>query len=886
MDLAVLVACGTFSYHVINPLTYTEHDLEIVKHSLTFYCGLEPHNVICFSDSASQLSNRPTRSNIIHCLYDLQSKQMSINNLYFYFSGHGFRSYLDNKDYLTTADTCPGCLEDTALSLDLICRLLKNLNSNNIILFLDACKSVIDSKSLVENFTFDPANKYLNGIAVFYSCSLNQNSFEEEQLKASIFTYCLGQALSETGGCRTVGELADNLTKSVPSLCKKYGKPEQKPYTCTENQGLENVFLIGSLTKDIFFELRSPVPFCGRSISSQTIFAIDFGMTKSIIAAPLETGNELIPSFSGSIFVPTSISFNKSYQYVTGEKSINKIGDDEYITIRNFKRDLGFGKYHEIFGLKLSVEMISLLFLKSLIRNAEEYYQIKVTNCMVSTPANFHFLQNHAMESIISHMGLHLIRTIGEPCCAALNLPEPSSHAETSLIVDLGGGTLDITVMEVGDGVYETLFISGDHLLGGLDYDMALSDAIRENLLKCFPLAKVAGKLEETILKEAERAKKLLNTNASVTIILGDIELSDGSLADYKQTITYNDFLQITEPLNARISAVLDSIKQYNQTEAPLTVSSILLGGIGSKICSVKQLLKDRYPTACLIETFCEKAVIEGLCTYAGKLNGLSYYGGTKKNNPADILLLDCLYYIITVSSCPSLVLSDVTPTIATESMTYLRNKLLSCLIRESCTVSITGLFQSKERKELLSYFISKQESAFTHVSLYEYAGNIELWVNERKMSKVRYYFGTDISQLEITFNSLESIDLCITDFGLTIPFYKIHSFSIKCDQELQLGAYYPNKEKETIFYKALDFEGSCNTELELYIDSDANRTLLALLIDRVKNCIYEIQLNNLYKNKPSYLPPGLREETFTVICEKNNLFTNYENEIFRVIPS
>lgn len=882
MDLAVLVTCGTFLYHTINPLTYMEHDLEIVKHSLTAYCGLEPHNVICFSDSASQLSNRPTRSNIIHCLYDLQSKQMSVNNLYFYFSGHGFRSYLDNKDYLTTADTCPGCLEDTALPLDLVCRLLKNLKANYIILFLDACKSVIDSKSLVENFTFDSVNKYLNGIAVFYSCSLNQNSFEEEQLKASIFTYCLGQALSETGGCRTIGELAGYLTEAVPSLCKKYEKPEQLPYTCMEYRELENVFLIGSLTKDIFFELRSPVPYCEKIISSETIFAIDFGMTKSIIAAPLETGNELIPSFSGSFFVPTSISFNRSYQYVTGEKSINKIGDDEYITIRNFKRDLGTGKYHEIFGLKLSVEMISLLFLKSLIRNAEEYYQIKVTNCMISTPANFHFLQNHALESIISHMGLHLIRTIGEPCCAALNLPNPSSQAETSLIVDMGGGTLDITVMEVGDGVYETLFISGDHLLGGLDYDLALSNAIRDELLKCFPLAKLTGKLEETILIEAERAKKLLNTNASVSLLLGDIELSDGSLADCKQTITYNDFLQITAPLNARIAAILDSIEQYNQTEAPITVNSILLGGIGSKICSVKQLLKDRYPTARLIETFCEKAVIEGLCTYAGKLNGLLYYGGTKKNNPADILLLDCLYYIITVSSSPSLIVSDVAPTNVFNI--YLRKKLLSCNISESCSVSITCIYQSQERKEILSYFINKRESAFAHVSLYEYAGFIELWVNETYISKARYHFVTDISQLEITFNGLESIDICITDFGLTTPNYRICPFSVICNQELLLGACYPNKEKETIFFKTLNCGDSCNTELELHIDSDANRTIFALLVDRAKKCIYAIQLNNLYKNESVSLRSWLREEEFTVINEKNNLFTSYENKIFRVI--
>ncbi|MCB7317771.1 Hsp70 family protein [Lacrimispora sp. 210928-DFI.3.58] len=647
MNAAFLISCSTYGDPRISALKYPENDRELMRTSLVNYCRLKEEEIFTISSGTDKSGCRSERNAVISflCKKKEELTDCGINNLIVYFSGHGFHSGLDGHDYIALGDACLDYLEETSISLELLCRILKGFDACHIILFIDACKSVVYSKAPCFSRDYEPDREYLKGISVFFSCSANQEAFESKKLGASIFTYCLTEALSEKGKCRTVRELNGYLKTEVPLLCQKCGKKIQNPYISVEDISLADVNLLCEITLHSFRDMSQGISWFGKKISEDIIFALDFGSSKTILGVAVEETIYFLPSLSESIYIPTWISFDKYLNYWTGEDAQRKSDENSYVTINDFKRYLGTGKEYQVFDVSLPVEIVALLYIKSIMKRGEQYFGIKVKHCMIATPGNFGFQQNNALEAVIMYTGAKLIRSIGEPCCAGLNYPyiQRERAYDKILVVDMGGGTTDLSVMEAGDGVLETLFVAGDNEVGGLDYDRVLYDHILQSIKAGLPEARIDDKVMSNILKEAEAVKKKLSKRERAELLISDLEDEKGFLVDFSVDISRKEFAELTNALNKKIEHLLKNVQSF-LSDNDMVIDSILLGGLGTRICSVTELIKTFFPDVDIIDRYCENAVILGLCNYAGLLSGLKPYGGMKEE-AYNILLLDNLYY-------------------------------------------------------------------------------------------------------------------------------------------------------------------------------------------------------------------------------------------------
>lgn len=636
--MAILISCSGYDDRQISSLNYADDDLELISNCLINYCCFKQAELIKITKRKG--AKRPNRAEIISAIISAKEEYENIDNLVFYYSGHGFHSANDDNDYIVPADANVGALEATSISLHLICKLIKNLNAKNNVLFIDACKSIIYSKN-VKFESFDIGAEYFKGMAVFYSCGLDQDSFEIHETRSSIFSYCLSLALSEIGKCRTIKELSVYMCSEVPALCKKYGKPIQKPYVSIEHLGIIDISLFNEPSINIFKEIKHHVKYYNLKLSENAIIALDFGSYRTLLAIPAVDGEAVYVPFLSSTFIPTVISFDKNLNYCVGEDAVKKIGDPNHITIQNFKRYVGLDKKYVVFNYYVSAEILAILFIKSILNNAKEYFGVVFKQIMISVPGNFKFNQWNAFEAIIHFLGITLIRSIGEPCCAGLNFPKISDKAfgaeNIVIVLDIGGGTSDLSVMDAGKGVLQTLYVSGDNELGGIDYDDVVYTHLKQKVNDRFDDIVDVANVDARLHYESEKVKKALAKNENIEIFIPDIERKNGELEDFILSVNRQDFRNMTESLNNRIECLLNDAEKFCRNSRHRRPRYILLGGLGSKIFTIAELLVKKFPNAEVIDTYCENAVITGLCKYAGVLD--------TRISKSDLLLLDCMYY-------------------------------------------------------------------------------------------------------------------------------------------------------------------------------------------------------------------------------------------------
>src|SRR6266513_2148268 len=249
---------------------------------------------------------------------------------------------------------------------------------------------------------------------------------------------------------------------------------------------------------------------------------IDLGTTNSVVSV-LEAGEPtVIPNAEGARTTPSVVGFSKAGEVLVGEVAKRQAITNPDRTIRSVKRNMGTGWTVDIDGKKYTAQEISARILQKLKRDAESYLGDTVTQAVITVPAYFNDAERTATKEAGQIAGLEVLRIINEPTAAALAYGlEKGSSDETVLVFDLGGGTFDVSILEIGDGVFEVKSTHGDTQLGGDDWDQRVIDWLVDSFKSAHGVDLGNDKMALQRLKEAaEKAKIELSQVAETTINL------------------------------------------------------------------------------------------------------------------------------------------------------------------------------------------------------------------------------------------------------------------------------------------------------------------------------------------------------------------------------
>ena len=310
------------------------------------------------------------------------------------------------------------------------------------------------------------------------------------------------------------------------------------------------------------------------------IIGIDLGTTNSCVAV-MEGGEPVvIPSAEGGRTTPSVVAFSK-----TGERLIGQVAKRQAITnpehtIMSIKRDMGSDRRVRIEDKSYSPQEISAMILTKLKQDAESYLGEKVTQAVITVPAYFSDSQRQATKDAGVIAGLDLLRIINEPTAAALAYGLDKEDNQKILVYDLGGGTFDVSVMEIGDGVFEVLATRGNNRLGGDDFDQRIIDYLADEFKKSEGIDLRMDKMALQRLKEAaEKAKMELSSVLTTNINLPFITADASGPKHLDITLTRAKFEEMTADLVEKTLVPLrDAIKDAGLTANEID-RVILVGG-------------------------------------------------------------------------------------------------------------------------------------------------------------------------------------------------------------------------------------------------------------------------------------------------------------------
>ena len=251
------------------------------------------------------------------------------------------------------------------------------------------------------------------------------------------------------------------------------------------------------------------------------IIGIDLGTTNSCVSV-MEGGEPVvIPNSEGDRTTPSVVAFSKDGERLVGKIAKNQAVTNPENTVISIKRDMGTNKKVKIGAEEFSPQEISAMILQKLKADAESYLGQKVTEAVITVPAYFSDSQRQATKDAGKIAGLNVLRIINEPTAAALAYGVEKENEQKVLIYDLGGGTFDVSILEIGDGVFEVLATSGNNKLGGDDFDNKIMDFLVEEFKKETGIDLGQDTVAKQRLKEAaENAKKELSQAGQTTINL------------------------------------------------------------------------------------------------------------------------------------------------------------------------------------------------------------------------------------------------------------------------------------------------------------------------------------------------------------------------------
>ena len=363
------------------------------------------------------------------------------------------------------------------------------------------------------------------------------------------------------------------------------------------------------------------------------IIGIDLGTTNSCVAV-MEGGKPVvITNTEGSRTTPSIVSFAKDGERKVGEPAKRMAVTNAENTVVSIKREMGTDYKKEIDGKKYSPQEISAMILQKLKADAESYLGEKVTDAVITVPAYFNDAQRQATKDAGKIAGLDVKRIINEPTAAALAYGLDNEKEQKIMVYDLGGGTFDVSIIEIGDGVIEVLSTSGDNRLGGDDFDQKIIDYMLSEFKSQEGVDLSSDKMAMQRLREAaEKAKKELSSATTTNINLPFITATSEGPKHLDMTLTRAKFDELTRDLVERTAVpVQNALKDAGITASEL--GQVLLVGGSTRIPAVQDKVKaltGKEPSKSLNPDEC---VALGASVQGGKLAGDAGAG--------DILLLD-----------------------------------------------------------------------------------------------------------------------------------------------------------------------------------------------------------------------------------------------------
>ena len=322
------------------------------------------------------------------------------------------------------------------------------------------------------------------------------------------------------------------------------------------------------------------------------IIGIDLGTTNSCVAV-MEGGKPVvIANTEGMRTTPSVVGFLKTGERVVGEPAKRQAVTNADKTISSIKRHMGTDYRVEIDGKKYSPEEISAMILQKLKSDAEGYLGEKVTEAVITVPAYFSDAQRQATKDAGKIAGLDVKRIINEPTAAALSYGLDNEQEQKIMVYDLGGGTFDVSIIEIGEGVIEVLATAGDNKLGGDDFDNAVTQYMLDEFKKAEGIDLSGDKMAMQRLKEAaEKAKKELSSAMTTNINLPFITANQDGPKHFDMNLTRAKFDELTADLVDRTKVpVQTALEDAGLTAADL--DKVLLVGGSTRIIAVQEEVK------------------------------------------------------------------------------------------------------------------------------------------------------------------------------------------------------------------------------------------------------------------------------------------------------
>ena len=364
------------------------------------------------------------------------------------------------------------------------------------------------------------------------------------------------------------------------------------------------------------------------------VIGIDLGTTNSCVAV-MEGGEPVvIPNAEGSRTTPSVVAFQKDGTRVVGQVAKNQAVANPDKTVISIKRKMGSDYKVKIDDKAYSPQEISAMILSKLKADAEAYLGSKVTDAVITCPAYFTDAQRQATKDAGKIAGLNVLRIINEPTAAALSygLDKDKENSKV-MIYDLGGGTFDVSILEISDGVFEVLATNGNNMLGGDDFDKKLMDYMADEFKKAHGVDLTKDKMAMQRLKEAaEKAKIELSGTMSTTVSLPFISMTAAGPVHLDMEITRQKFEALIADLVEKTAepmrlAMKDAGLSYNDID-----KVILVGGSTRVPCVVQK-----------VKQLTGKEPFKGINPDECVAIGAAIQGGVLTGEVKDVLLLDVM---------------------------------------------------------------------------------------------------------------------------------------------------------------------------------------------------------------------------------------------------
>ena len=367
------------------------------------------------------------------------------------------------------------------------------------------------------------------------------------------------------------------------------------------------------------------------------VIGIDLGTTNSCVAVLENDQPVVIANAEGNRTTPSVVAFTKNGERLAGDLAKRQAAVNAERTFFSIKREMGSGFKARVDGKNYSPQEISAMILRKLKKDAESYLGESVTDAVITVPAYFNDAQRQATKDAGRIAGLNVLRIINEPTSAALAYGLDHGAAQKILVYDLGGGTFDVSVIEIGDNLISVLATAGDNHLGGDDFDERITTYLLNEFKRTnrVDLSKDATAVQR-VREEAEKAKKVLSSSSTTNINLPFIATVKGEALHMDMNLSRAKFDELTHDLVERTSAPV----QQALNDAGVRTSElgmVLLVGGSTRIPAVVEevrRLTGREPSKNLNPDEC---VALGAAVQGGKLGGALMPG----SQAAEIILMD-----------------------------------------------------------------------------------------------------------------------------------------------------------------------------------------------------------------------------------------------------